>query len=78
MSILAAKIREDLRMSADPKAKEGMQRFFKEPLNCYGMRTADMAKIMKRHLGEALALGKEESSPSARSYSPRDSTRRAS
>lgn len=59
MSILAAKIREDLRRSADPKAKERMQRFFKEPLNCYGMKTADIAKIMKTHLGDALALGKE-------------------
>jgi len=58
MSILAAKIREDLRRSADPKAKESMQRFFKEPLNCYGMKTAEIAKIMKAHLGEALALGK--------------------
>jgi 3-methyladenine DNA glycosylase AlkD len=58
MSILAAKIREDLRRSADPNAKESMQRFFKEPLNCYGMKTADMAKIMKAHLGESLALGK--------------------
>ncbi|HRU82120.1 MAG TPA: DNA alkylation repair protein [Candidatus Methanomethylicus sp.] len=46
MSTLVAKIREDLRMIADPNAKGSMQRFFKEPLNCYGMKTAEIAKIM--------------------------------
>ncbi len=58
MSNLAIKIREDLKIIANPKAKEGMQRFFKEPLKCYGMKTGDIVKVMKKHLGDATSLGK--------------------
>lgn len=58
MSTLAEKIRDDLRSKADPKERAGMQRFFKEPLKSYGMKTGVIASIMKKHAGEALSHGK--------------------
>ncbi len=58
MSTLAGRIREDLRSKADPKEKAGMQRFFKEPLRSYGMKSGAIASIMKKHSREALSLGK--------------------
>jgi 3-methyladenine DNA glycosylase AlkD len=43
-------IRKDLKASVDEKTKATFQRFFKEKVTAYGVKTATVSKIAKKHL----------------------------
>jgi 3-methyladenine DNA glycosylase AlkD len=60
MHPIIAKIREDLEAEADEKTKKSFQRFFKETVKCYGVKTAVVRKIAKKHWSEAKPLGKAQ------------------
>ncbi len=58
-SILNA-IRADLKADADEKTKRSAQRFFKEQIKVYGVKTAAVGKIAKKYLPQVAALKKKE------------------
>jgi 3-methyladenine DNA glycosylase AlkD len=45
MASIIEEIREELEAAADEKTKKGVQRFFKEEVKCYGVKTAVVRKI---------------------------------
>ncbi|KAF5087446.1 DNA alkylation repair enzyme [anaerobic digester metagenome] len=53
-------IREEFTAHADPEIRESGQRFFKEEVRCYGMKTATAVSIAKRYWKEVKAREKEE------------------
>jgi 3-methyladenine DNA glycosylase AlkD len=57
---ILADIRVDLKNSADAKTKSTFQRFFKEQVKYYGVKTPTVVKIAKKYLPQALAVGKME------------------
>ncbi len=60
MSQLVAKIRSELKASTDEKTCASFQRFFKESVICYGVKTATVGKIAKKYWQEAKLLSKQE------------------
>jgi 3-methyladenine DNA glycosylase AlkD len=52
-------IRADLRANVDPKAKESFQRFFKEKVSFYGVRSAVVRTLAKKYWKEVSQLDKE-------------------
>jgi len=50
MSIIVEDVRRDLLIHSDEKYLEVGKKFFKEAVNMYGMRTADVISISKKHL----------------------------
>lgn len=60
MISILSKIRRDLKEASDPKTKEVAQRFFKEPVKHYGVRTGVVVKIAKHHWKEAKNFSKKE------------------
>jgi 3-methyladenine DNA glycosylase AlkD len=60
MHPIIAKIREELKASADEKTKESFQRFFKEQITFYGVKTDIVGKIAKKHWNEVKVLDKSE------------------
>src|SRR3990170_2427841 len=60
MDSLIARIREDLKANADEKTKASFQRFFKEKVTYYGVKTETVGKIAKKHWNEAKLLSKGE------------------
>ena len=60
MHSVIARIREELEASADEKNWKSFKRFFKEEVKCYGVKTAVVRKIAKKHWSEVKLLGKEE------------------
>jgi len=61
-SEIITRIRADLLAAADPVAKESGERFFKEDVRTYGMRSTAVNAIAKTHLTQikAAGLGKAE------------------
>ncbi|MCW4017539.1 MAG: DNA alkylation repair protein [Candidatus Bathyarchaeota archaeon] len=57
-SSLIELIRQDLQASVDDKTKASFQRFFKEKVTCYGVKTATVGKIAKKHWNQAKLLSK--------------------
>ena len=53
-------IREEFAAHADPEIREKGQRFFKEEVRCYGMKTATGIAIAKRYWKEVKAREKKE------------------
>ncbi|MCJ7559884.1 DNA alkylation repair protein [Candidatus Bathyarchaeota archaeon] len=53
-------IREELKASADEKTKKGFQRFFKEEVKYYGVKTGTVGKIAKKYWNEVKSLDKKE------------------
>ena len=49
MDQVIEEIRSDLKSSIDEKTKNGFQRFFKEPVLCYGIKSSDLQKIAKKY-----------------------------
>jgi 3-methyladenine DNA glycosylase AlkD len=47
MNDIIKKIRQELKEKADEDVKRSGERFFKEQIKLYGMRTADVSKIGK-------------------------------
>jgi 3-methyladenine DNA glycosylase AlkD len=54
------RIREELEASVDDKNKDGSQRFFKEEVKAYGVKTDKVHKIAEGHWSEIKLLSKEE------------------
>lgn len=53
-------IRQDLQASADPKTNASLQRFFKETVLSYGVKTATVKQIAKKYWREIKNLSKPE------------------
>ena len=49
MDPIIAQIREELQSQADPHMRKTSQRFFKEEIRCYGMKTATVIAIAKKY-----------------------------
>jgi 3-methyladenine DNA glycosylase AlkD len=60
MNPIVARIREELKASADEKSKQNFQRFFKEKITYYGVKTDTVGKIAKKYWGEVKLLEKHE------------------
>ena len=55
-----ASIREELRANADPGTQQTARRFFKEPIDCYGIKTATVVAIAKKYWKEVKSRDKHE------------------
>ena len=53
-------IRQELTAHADPEIREKSQRFFKEEVRCYGMKTATAISIAKKYWKEVNSREKQE------------------
>jgi 3-methyladenine DNA glycosylase AlkD len=60
MNPLAAQIRKEMKKYADPAVKEVAQRFFKEKISCYGVKSGMVRKIAQTYWKEARLLGKKD------------------
>lgn len=60
MSSIVEQIRVDLQASTDDKTRQSAQRFFKEEIKYYGVKTATVAKIAKKHWSQVKVLDKTE------------------
>jgi 3-methyladenine DNA glycosylase AlkD len=60
MNCVIAKIREELKASADEKTRGSFQRFFKEEVKYYGVKTGTVGKIAKKYWNEVKSLDKKE------------------
>ncbi len=60
MSSVIAKIREELKASADEKTRKSFQRFFKEEVACYGVKTDVVRKIAQKHWSKVKLFGNAE------------------
>jgi 3-methyladenine DNA glycosylase AlkD len=59
-SSIVTRIRTDLAMSVDEKTKNNSSRFFKEEVQCYGVRSALVGKIAKAYFEEIKKENKKE------------------
>jgi len=57
---LVAAIKREFKAAADPKYRESVQRFFKEPVDVYGVRTADARRISQKYFKQVKHLPKRE------------------
>ena len=53
-------IKAELKKNANEETKASFQRFFKEEVNCYGVKSAVVGKIAKKYWQEVKDLSKEE------------------
>ncbi len=53
-------IRIDLEANADQNTKESEKRYFKEAIKVYGVKTATVGKIAKKHWSQVKTLPKQE------------------
>ncbi len=60
MHPVIAEIREELKANADEKTKKSFQRFFKDEVACYGVKTAVVRKIAEKHWSEVKLFSKEK------------------
>ena len=60
MNQVIERVREELKASADEKTKQSFQRFFKEEVTYYGVKTGTVGKIAKKYWNEVKSLGKRE------------------
>jgi len=60
MDPVIAKIRKDLKESADPKTRQTFHRFFKEEVKFYGVKTGPVVKIARKHWDEIRSRDKKE------------------
>jgi 3-methyladenine DNA glycosylase AlkD len=52
MDPVISQIRKELKNQADPQFRQSSQRFFKEVITCYGVKTATVTKIAKKYWNE--------------------------
>ena len=57
---IVAAIKREFEAAADPKYRESIQRFFKEPIDVYGVRTADARRISNQYFKQVRHLSKDE------------------
>jgi 3-methyladenine DNA glycosylase AlkD len=60
MSKVVQRIKEELKASADEKTRQSYQRFFKEEVAYYGVKTATVGKIANAFWSEVKSLDKKE------------------
>ena len=60
MDPVIVKIRKDLKENADPKTQQNFQRFFKEEVKYYGIKTGPVVKIAKKYWNEIKSKDKKE------------------
>ncbi|OPY37422.1 MAG: DNA alkylation repair enzyme [Methanoregula sp. PtaU1.Bin051] len=60
MDLIITRIRKELRSNADPVIRKSSQRFFKEEITCYGMKTATVMAIAKKYWKEVKNRPKRE------------------
>jgi 3-methyladenine DNA glycosylase AlkD len=60
MDPVIAKIRKELHDNTDPSVRKTSQRFFKEEISCYGIKTATVTAIAKRYWKEVKSKNKQE------------------
>jgi 3-methyladenine DNA glycosylase AlkD len=60
MDPVIARIRQELTAQADPEIRKTSQRFFKEEIRCYGMKTATVIAIAKKYWKEIKGRPKPE------------------
>ena len=60
MDPVISKIRQELKRQADPQIRNASQRFFKEEITCYGMKTAAVIVIAKKYWREVKGRPKQE------------------
>ena len=60
MDPLVARVKNELLANADEETRRSLQRFFKESVQCYGVKTPTVGKIAKKHWKEAARLGKQK------------------
>ncbi|HRZ95239.1 MAG TPA: DNA alkylation repair protein [Candidatus Moranbacteria bacterium] len=60
MSGIIEKIRRDLKKNADKKTRESGERFFKEKIKLYGVKTATVSKIGKEYFREIRNKSKKD------------------
>lgn len=60
MEIILNQIRSDLQNSSDEKTRQSSLRFFKESVNTYGVKSAKVAAIGKKHFTSVAHLSKNE------------------
>jgi len=59
MNTILPQIRADLKASTDEKTQQIFQRFFKEQVKCYGVKTETVGKIAKKHWSQVKTLDKQ-------------------
>lgn len=60
MNQIIQNLRAELQQNSDEKVREISKRFFKEPIDCYGMKSAVMDKISKKHYALLKDISKKE------------------
>ncbi len=60
MSTILTQIRAELKANVDEHTKQTAQRFFKENIKVYGIKTATVEKIAKKYWPQVKLLGKQE------------------
>lgn len=60
MCSVVQRVREELKANADEQTRLSFQRFFKEKISCYGVKTATVRKISKTFWSEVKFLSKKE------------------
>ena len=60
MDPVIARIRKELESQADPEIQKSSLRFFKEPITCYGMKTATVVALAKKYWKEIKTRPKQE------------------
>jgi 3-methyladenine DNA glycosylase AlkD len=59
MNPILSQIRKDLKAATDQKTQKSFQRFFKEQVKFYGVKTETVGKIAKKYWSQMKALDKE-------------------
>jgi len=60
MDHVIEQIRQELKENADPKIARSSQRFFKEPITCYGIKTAQVTAIARKYWREISGRDKND------------------
>jgi 3-methyladenine DNA glycosylase AlkD len=60
MSSILTQIREELKVNTDPQTQKSFQRFFKEQVKYYGVKTQTVGKIAKKYWEQVETLNKQE------------------
>ena len=60
MNSIISQLRAELEQNSDEEARESSNRFFKEPIKCYGMKTPVARKIAKDYYKQVSGKSKQE------------------
>lgn len=60
MNPIIERIRKELKKNSSAKTRQSFQRFFKEPVKCYGVKTPLVGRIALRYWKEVEPLGKKK------------------